>query len=97
MAELEGRDVGAGVDLVGGVHVAWVGAVGLRILDLERRTKPVVSEREGEGLVLVCVVRVRKIGAGSAGGLDLPRSRESSRAVRRSHQRSVGGSLASTA
>lgn len=35
VAEFEGRDVGSCVDLVGGIHVAWVGAVGLRVLDLE--------------------------------------------------------------
>ncbi len=33
-AELEGGDVGAGVDLVGGVHGARGGAVGLGVFDL---------------------------------------------------------------
>lgn len=35
VAQLEGWDVGAGMDLVGGVHAAGGGAVGLWILDLE--------------------------------------------------------------
>lgn len=34
VAELEGGDVGARVDFVGGVHCAWGGAVGLRVLYL---------------------------------------------------------------
>ena len=34
VAQLEGGDVGARVDLVGGVHCAGRGAVGLRIFDL---------------------------------------------------------------
>jgi len=34
IAQLEGRDVGARVDLVGGVHCPWRGAMGLRVLDL---------------------------------------------------------------
>ena len=34
MPEFEGGDVGACVDFVGGVHVAWRGAVGLGVLDL---------------------------------------------------------------
>jgi hypothetical protein len=35
VAQLEGGDVGARVDLVGCVHGAWRGAVGLWVLDLE--------------------------------------------------------------
>ena len=35
IAQLEGGDVGARVDLVGGVHCPWRGAMGLRVLDLE--------------------------------------------------------------
>jgi len=34
VAELEGRNVGAGVDFVGSVHCAGGGAVGLGVLDL---------------------------------------------------------------
>jgi hypothetical protein len=33
-AQLEGGDVGAGMDLVARVHGAWGGAVGLRVFDL---------------------------------------------------------------
>jgi hypothetical protein len=44
VAQLEGGDVGARVDLVGGVHCAWGGAVGLWVLDLRVRLS------EGGGL-----------------------------------------------